>query len=82
MCGAQNEPLRSPGKTTTKPSQGHPGGLSWLSGQLDFSSSHDLLVREFESRVGLHSDGTESAWDSLSLPLSFSAPTPLSLSQK
>ena len=41
---------------------------------LDFSSGHDLTVREIEPLVGLHADSTEPAWDSpspslLSLPL-------------
>ena len=47
---------------------------------LDFSSGHDLTVREFESRVGLCADSSEPAWGSfpLSLPLSLS----LSLSLK
>ena len=46
---------------------------------LDFGSSHDLTVREFKPHVGLCTDSTEPAWDSLSL-LSLSAPTPLTLS--
>ena len=33
---------------------------------LDFSSVHDLVVCEFEPRVGLCSDSAGSAWDSLS----------------
>ena len=37
---------------------------------LGFSSGHDLTVHEFEPRVGLHADGAEPAWDSLSQPLS------------
>ena len=41
---------------------------------LDFSSGHDLAVRELEPCVGLHTEGTESAWVSLSLSLS--APLP------
>ena len=34
---------------------------------LDFGSGHDLTVCEFEPHIGLSADGTESAWDSLSL---------------
>ena len=33
---------------------------------LDFSSGHDLMLREFEPGVGLHADRAELAWDSLS----------------
>ena len=43
---------------------------------LGFSSSHDLMVHETESHVGLCIDSMESAWDCLSLLLSLS---PLSL---
>ena len=35
---------------------------------LDFSSGHDLMVREFESRIGLCTDSMEPTWDSLSPP--------------
>ena len=50
---------------------------------LDFSSSHDLVVLEFEPHVQLRADSVEPPWDPLS-PLSFSAPPPLIffLSQK
>ena len=34
---------------------------------LGFGSGHDLTVHEFEPRVGLCTDNTEAAWDSLSL---------------
>ena len=34
---------------------------------LDFGSGRDLAVHGIESRVGLCTDGTETAWDSLSL---------------
>ena len=44
---------------------------------LDFGSGHDLTVREFEPRVGLCADSSETAWDSFSLPLS--PPLPCSL---
>ena len=37
---------------------------------LDFGSGHDLMVREFEPRIGLGTDSTEPAWVSLSLSLS------------
>ena len=37
---------------------------------LDFSSGHDLMVREFEPHIGLHTDSAEPAWDSLSLSAS------------
>ena len=46
---------------------------------LDFGSGHDLMVREFESRVGLCADSAEPAWDSLSRSLPLSLPV-LSLS--
>ena len=36
---------------------------------LDFSSGHDLMVHEFQSRIGLCADSVEPAWD-FSLPLS------------
>ena len=41
---------------------------------LGFSSGQDLTVCEMETCIGLHTDGAESAGDSLSLPLSLSAP--------
>ena len=47
---------------------------------LDFGSGHDLVVREFESCIGLWADSAEPFWASLSLPLSL--PLPCSLSQK
>ena len=49
---------------------------------LDFSSGHDLMVREFEPRVGLHTDGAEPACDSLSLLLSLPHPRSCSLTVK
>ena len=39
---------------------------------LDFGSGHNLVVHEFEPRVGLHAQRMEPAWDSLSLSLSLS----------
>ena len=53
----------------------------------DFSSGHDLEVREFEPRVGLWADGSEpGACFRFCVSLSLSAPPPfmlcLSLSQK
>lgn len=30
-------------------------------------SGHDLAVREFQPRIGLHADSAAAAWDSLSL---------------
>ena len=36
----------------------------------DFDSAHDLMVREFEPRVGLWSDSPKPAWDTLCLSLS------------
>ena len=39
---------------------------------LGFGSGHGLMVREFESHVGLCADGVEPAWDSLSLSPSLS----------
>ena len=44
---------------------------------LDFGSSHDFTVREFEPHIRLCADSAEPAWDSLSLPL----PLCLSLSK-
>ena len=46
---------------------------------LDLSSEHDLTVCEIEPRVGLYTDGTEPAWDSLSPSLSATPPFILSL---
>ena len=46
----------------------------------DFGSGHDLVVREFESRVGLCPVSGEPAWDSLSPSLSAPAPFMLALS--
>ena len=37
---------------------------------LDFSSGHDLAVREFEPGFGLYADSVEPAWDPLSPCLS------------
>ena len=39
---------------------------------LDFNSGHDLMVHEFEPRVGLCADSVEPAWDGLSLPFDLS----------
>ena len=36
---------------------------------LDFGSGHDLTVHEIKAPVRYCADSTESAWDSLSLPL-------------
>ena len=48
---------------------------------LDFSSGHDLMVREFQPHVRLCADSAEPVWDSLSL-LSLSLTSPaVSLSQ-
>ena len=52
---------------------------------LGFRSGHDLLVLEFEPRVGLCADGVEPVWGSLSPPLSLLLsllPCLLSLSKK
>ena len=56
--------------------------LSPLSVQLLISAqvTHDLTVWGMEPWVGLCTDIVEPAWDSLSLPLSLSAPHPLVLS--
>ena len=35
---------------------------------LDLGSGHDLTVREFKPHIGLHTDGAEPAWDSVSPP--------------
>ena len=50
---------------------------------LDFSSGHDLTVREFKPRIRLDADGVERAWNSLSLSLCLSPAllSSLSLSQ-
>ena len=47
---------------------------------LDFSSSNDLTVCEFEPHIELCADITEPAWDSVSLSLS-ALPHLLALSQ-
>ena len=41
---------------------------------LDFGSSHNLAVGEFEPRVGLCTDSAEPAWDTLSPSLSATPP--------
>ena len=41
---------------------------------LDLDSGHDLAVREFKPHIRLCADRADPAWDSLSLPLSLSAP--------
>ena len=45
---------------------------------LDFSSGHDLTVREFKPCIGLHAGRAEPAWDSLFLP--FFVPPQLTVS--
>ena len=47
----------------------------------DFGSGHDLVVHEFEPRVGLCADSSEPevASDSASPSLSLSAPPPLTV---
>ena len=40
---------------------------------LDFGLGHDLIVGEFELRMGLCADSAEPAWDSLTPSLSLSA---------
>ena len=50
-------------------------GGAWLAQSvkhptLDFGSCHDLTVREFEPCIGLCTDSTGPAWDSLSPSLS------------
>ena len=47
---------------------------------LGFGSGHNLTVGGFEPSTGLSADGTEPAWDSLSLSLSLSVPPPFMLS--
>ena len=59
---------------------GVPGWLSQLSIQLDFGSGHDLTVSEIKPYVGLWADSMEVVGIPC-LPLSLSAPPPLSLSQ-
>ena len=50
---------------------------------LDLSSSRDLMVREIKPHIGLCSDGSEPAWDSLPLPLlTFDIALSISLSLK
>ena len=48
---------------------------------LHLGSGHDVAVRGFEPRIGLCTDSTEAAWDSLSLSLSV-PPSSLPLSLK
>ena len=43
-----------------------PGWLSWLDSWRDFSSRHDLTLREFQPHVRHCADSTEPAWDFLS----------------
>ena len=50
---------------------GEPGWLSQLSVQFD------LIVHGIEPHFGLHTDSTESAWDSLSPSLSLTLPCSL-----
>ena len=45
---------------------------------LGYSSGHDLTVCEFEPHIGLFPDGSEPAWDPLSLS-TLSAPPLLAL---
>ena len=47
---------------------------------VDFGLDHDLTVCEFEPHIGISTGGVESAWDSLSPPLSAPPPS-LSLSK-
>ena len=47
---------------------------------LDFGSGHDLTIREFEPHIRLCADNAESAWHSLSIPLSLFLLLVLSLS--
>ena len=54
-------------------------GGAWLPQQvelpsLDFGSGHDLTVCGFEPHIGLCTDSMETAWDSVSLPLSLLQP--------
>ena len=88
---AEGRALHSPGAGTPSPSTTYrvpwpsasikaksPGARVALSVKrltLDFSSGHDLTVREFQPRVGLCADSAEPAWDSLC-----PSPSPLSLS--
>ena len=57
---------------------GVPGWFSWLS---DFGSGHVLMVRGVKPRIRLCTDSVETAWDSLSLPLSLLPPPPLAHSK-
>ena len=59
----------------------HVGRLGAQSGKhgLLVSAGHHLTVCEFKTHVGLRVDGTEPAWDSLSLPLSLPLPCSCSL---
>ena len=60
---------------------GCPGG-SVKRPTLDFSSGHDLMVHGFEPCIGLCTDRTEPAWDSLSLCPSSTLTLSLGLSQQ
>ena len=45
-------------------------GAQSVKGQtLDLGSGHDLMVHGIEPRMGLYGNGTEPAWNSLSLSL-------------
>ena len=48
---------------------------------LDVGSGHDLIVHEFQPRIGLCANRAEPAWDSLPLPLSLALPHSLSLNK-
>ena len=50
--------------------------------RLDFGSGHDLTVHEIELCIGLYTDSTEPAWDSLVSSLSVPPLLSLSLSVK
>ena len=55
--------------------------VKWLA--LGFGSGHDdLMVREFEPCIRLHTDSAEPAWDPLSLSLSLPLPHSLRLRLK
>ena len=50
------------------------GSVGWASLWLDFGSGHELTLHRIEPCVGLCTDCSEPAWDSLSLSLSLSQP--------
>ena len=70
------------GKMETEQEEEARGRLGGSMGSAsDVGSGHDLAVREFEPRIGLHTDNVQSPLGILCLPLSLCPFLPLSLSK-